>query len=237
MKPTLTVPPARRISDALFFVVLTLIALSMTGQAFKYLFGHPKVLGFVPTFYVDYEMNVPTWYSSAALALAGLLLAVIALAKLSDRGPYRFHWLALSAIFFLLSVDEIAMLHELPIDPLRNAYQTGGLLYYPWVVPAAVLVMALGLAYLPFLWHLPGRIRLLVMLAGFTFLAGALGVEMLSGAQADQWGEENLTYALVITIEEFLEMLGVVIFIKALLLYLESQPGGIRIAFPTTATA
>ena len=96
---------------------------------------------------------------------------------------------------------------------------------------AAVLVLIVGLSYLPFVWNLPARTRSLVVLAGGAFLAGALGVEMLSGAQADAFGEENLTYALIITVEEFLEMLGVVIFIKALLGYIESQLGGMQLEF------
>jgi hypothetical protein len=234
---TLQIPSARRISDILLVIIMTLITLSMLGQASKYFWGHPQLKGFVPTFYVDYESTIPTWYSSAALGMAGLLLGLIAVVKLNALEKYRFHWLALSGIFFLLSADEIAMLHELPIDPMRNAFQTGGMLYYPWVIPAAVLVGLVGLSYLPFVWQLPTRIRALVVLAGLTFLSGALGVEMLSGAQADMWGEENLTYAMIITLEEFLEMLGVVIFIKALLMYIENHLGGLQIQFARPATA
>ena len=212
-----------------------LIALSLAGQASKYLAGHPKVLGFVPTFYVDDESTVPTWYSSAALGLAATLLAAVGMVKWHAGHPFRFHWLGLAAIFLLLSADEIAMLHELPIDPLRNAFHTGGMLYYPWVVPALALVLVVGLMYLSFVAHLPPPVRNLVILAGFTFLLGATGVEMLSGAVAHRWGEQNLTYSMIITLEEFLEMIGVVLFIKALLLYIEGLAGGLRVEFPRTA--
>jgi len=49
-------------------------------------------------------------------------------------------------------------------------------------------------------------------------------------------GEENFNYALIVTIDEFLEMLGVVILIRALLEYLEQHLGGLRIKFATNTT-
>ena len=59
--------------------------------------------------------------------------------------------------------------------------------------------------------------------AAAVFVGGAIGVEMISGYQADLAGERNLTYALIISVEELCEMLGVVIFIHALMTYLQTQ--------------
>lgn len=227
----LNVPPARRVSDTLLVVVAVLISLSIAGQCAKYLYGHTILKGFVPMFYVDFESSAPTWYSSAALGLAGLLLAVIAMAKFQAADKYRWHWATLSCLFALLSLDEIAMIHELPVDPLRERFAPGGVLYYPWVIPGALFVALIGCLYLRFYLTLPGRTQRLLLLSGAMFVSGAIGVEMLSGVQADQFGENNLDYALIVSLEEMLEMLGVVIFIRCLLDYIERHLGGLRIQF------
>lgn len=227
----LKLPSARRVSDTLLLVVILLIGLSLAGQCAKYLLGHTMLMGFVPMFYVDYEATAPTWYSSAALGLAGAILAVIAIAKLELRDRFRWHWTGLAILLFGLSADEIAMLHELPIDPMREMFQWGGLLYYSWVIPGMLFVLLVGGLYLRFLFNLPPRTRNLFLFAALIFVSGAIGVEMLSGAQADRFGEENLNYALIVTIEEFLEMLGVVVLIRALVEYIEENLGGLRLEF------
>jgi hypothetical protein len=226
---TLTLASSKRIAQALCAVVVSLVGLSLAGQISKYLLGHPWLCGFVPAFYVDGESNVPTWYSSIALAMAGGLLTLVACAKFAERDRFRAHWLALALIFFALSADEVAMLHEYPIDPLRRTLDAGGALYYPWVLPGMAFVIAVGIGFARFLLHLPHETRRGMVLAGAIFVGGAIGVEMVSGVVADRMGEENFAYALVITLEEACEMLGVVLLIYTLARYIEQQLGGWRI--------
>ena len=132
-------------------------------------------------------------------------------------------------------MDEVATIHELPIDPLRNALNAGGLLYFTWVIPGAIFVMIVGLSYLRFLGHLPSRTRNLFLIAAAVFVGGAIGVEMISGLQADRHGETNFAYAMIITIEEAMEMLGVVIFIHAVADYLHRTVGELHIQFASGA--
>lgn len=227
----LNLPQARRVSDALLVSVLLLIGLSLLGQCSKYVFGHSMLKGFVPMFYVDYEATVPTWYSSAALGLAGAILAVIAVAKHQLGDNFRWHWTTLAILLFGLSADEIAMLHELPIDPMREMFHWGGVLHYAWVLPGILFVGLVGIVYLRFLLNLPVRTRNLFIFSGLVFVSGAIGVEMFSGLQADRFGEETLNYSLIVTIEEFLEMLGVVVLIRALLEYIEQNLAKLQIQF------
>ena len=226
---TLRIPTARRVSDFFSLVVLALITLSLLGQIAKYDFGHTQLKGAVPLFYVDNEASAPTWYSSAALAVAGALLFVIAYASFQRKEKFRWHWATLSALVLGLSLDEIAMIHEMPIDPMREAFQFGGALHYAWVIPGTVFVGIVGIIYLRFYLNLPRRTQILFLMAAAVFVMGAIGVEMLSGIQAHQHGEENLNYALIVTIEEFLEMLGVVILIRALVEYIEAELGGLQL--------
>mgnify|MGYP007073292503 CR=1 FL=1 len=233
----LKVPAARQISDKLLIVVTTLILLSLAGQCAKHVYGHTQLKGMVPLFYVDNEPSAPTWYSSAALGLAGALLAVIAIAKFQTQDRFRLHWATLALLVFGLSLDEIAMIHEIPIDPMREMFAWGGMLYYAWVIPGMAFVAAVGLLYLRFFLNLPRRTQVLFFFAAFVFVSGSIGVEMLSGVQADRAGEQNLNYALIVTIEEFLEMLGVVILIRALLEYIEEHLGGLELRFPSRREA
>jgi hypothetical protein len=222
------VPSANWVTRRLLAVVAVLIALSVAGQVSKYFLGHPQLKGFVSLFYVDGESNVPTGYSSLALALGGALLLIVAWAKMTGRDRYRRHWALLAAVFFGLSIDEVAMLHEYPIEPLRAALHAEGFLYYTWVIPGILFVCGFAISFARFLRDLPAPTRRGFLLAGAVFVSGAIGVEMLSGLQADLAGEENFAYAMIITLEESLEMIGVVLFIRAVLRYLERQFGEIH---------
>ena len=183
--------------------------------------------------WVDGEGNIPAWYSASLLLLCSILLAAITAAHKQQPGGRAAHWLILSAIFLFLSLDETVQLHELSIAPLRSALGATGLLYYAWILPAAVCVALFVLAYLPFLRNLPARTRQLFLLAGAVFVGGAMGVEALSGWHASSHGEHNLTYHLIITLEELLEMAGVVLFIYALLDYAGRQFG--KLSFHVSA--
>ncbi len=55
------------------------------------------------------------------------------------------------------------------------------------------------------------------------YVGGALGAKMVGGRYADLYGKQNLTYVLIVTVEEFLERSGIVVFIFALLSYISSH--------------
>jgi hypothetical protein len=196
-------------------VTLVLILASTAGQAVKYLLGYQTAYGLVPLFFVGEERNIPTYYSSLLLLCACGLLAVIA----HTGHRHARHWSALALIFFLLSIDEVVGLHEMMIRPVRETLHVGGLLYFGWVVPGIVLVLAFAGAYLRFFLDLTPQFQWLFGAAGLLYVGGALGVEMLGGRHADLYGLENLAYRMYQTVEESCEMFGLVLFIHALLRY------------------
>jgi len=212
----LNIRSQRRLTVTLLCVVALLICASLAVQFAKHATGHDHMYGLVPLFYVDLESNIPTWYSSSALLLASVLLSVVALAKFQNQEPFRRHWMCLSAIFAYLAVDEVAMLHEYPIAPLRSALNATGALHYTWVIPGFLAVAIVGVCYLKFLKHLPARTRNLFIVAGMTFVGGAIGLEMISGIEASAHDESSINYMLIVTAEEFMEMLGIVIFIHGI---------------------
>lgn len=225
MKLMVSISP-RRVTQVLVVVVLGLTLASIIGQFIEYFVGHDQLLGtetFVRLFNVDEEQNVPTWYSSSALLLCSILLMIIALAKKKAGDRYALHWSVLSPIFLFLSLDEAALIHEIRFAPVRDALNAGGFTHFTWVIPGAALVFIFVLAYLRFFFDLPAKTRILFLVAGTLLVGGAIGVEMIQGRHADLYGMRNMTYAVLTTIEELCEMLGVVVFIYALMSYLSSH--------------
>lgn len=224
-----------RIDIASFMRVLCvwvgfLVAASSFGQVSTYVLGHTHLFGMVNLFSLDREANVPSWYSSISLLLCGILLAVIAYAARAQGDRWWRHWTGLAAIFGILALDEAASIHELSIEPLRDALGAGGLLHWTWVVPGSIFVLVVGAVYLRFIAALPRRTRLLLIVSAVTFVGGALGLEMLGAAWFDVHGRRNLGYAFFWTVEETLEMCGVLIFIYALLGHLSQiLPAGLGV--------
>ena len=207
---------------ALFLAcVITFLVLASLGVSFStYVLGRGNLLGLVELFNVDKEGNVPTWYGSISLLICSVLLATIAQAQPKEATTNSKDWNLLAAIFLFLSIDEFASIHELLIFPVRTALGTQGFLYYAWVIPYGILVMLLGLKLVKFFTQLPAKTRRSFFLAAFIYLSGTLGMEMITGQYATLYGQRNLPYALLTTIEELLEMSGVLVFIYALLVYL-----------------
>lgn len=222
----------KRVTLLLFIIVVFLTLASLGGQYVKYfLVDHPLYypMGVIRLFNVGREGNVPTWYSSSTLLLCCCLLALITLAKKKERGPYVLHWGVLSIIFLGLSIDESIQIHETVIEPLRSALNLGGFLYNAWVLPGAVFVLIVVVAYARFLIALPKRTRHLFIAAGSVYVFGVLGMDAVGARYKEIHGSNNMSFALMQTAEEFLEMVGIVIFVYALLSYTSRQIRELRV--------
>jgi hypothetical protein len=105
------------------------------------------------------------------------------------------------------------------------------MLYYSWVIPGIPLVLALALIFVRFLSRLSGATRFWFLLAAFLYLGGSIGFELIGGAYEELYGRKNLTYNMLATVEESLELAGLIIFIYALLAYLAANYGEVRLRF------
>ena len=209
----------KRITQFLIFVVLGLTFASLTGQFYKYSLDSDTSTALIQKLNVDGEYTIPSIFSSCALLSCSIILAKIAVNKNKNNDKYTRHWFGLSIIFLYLAIDETISLHEQLIPPLRKALNAGGLFHYTWVIPGMIFVLIVLLLFLRFLGDLPRTIRDLFWISGGIFVAGAIGMEMISGYYTDLYNSDNITYAALTTLEELLEMLGIVIFIHALLSY------------------
>ena len=225
----LTIDPTR-VLRVLLGTIAVLLVLSLIGQYARFGLGHGRLLGFVPEFDVDGENNIPTYVATVLLLGASGLLALIAAHVRAAGGAFQRHWWGLAVLFAYLSVDEMASLHERLAD-LPFLPETTGLLHYQWVILGIPLVALFAFTYLRFFWHLPRRWKGLFVGAAVLYVGGAIGVEMLAGRYASLYGELHMGHALLVTAEEACELLGVALFVYALLDYLGAHGGALRVRF------
>ena len=196
----------------------------------KYSLGHGYVYGFVPLFYVDAEQNIPTLFSVLLLFFAALLLTAISVLKKKQMDPDASNWAALAFWLLFMAVDEASSIHEKLTTPVRGLLGDGpfGIFYFAWVIPGVAVVCILTLYFLRFHLRLPAKTRTTFLVSSALFISGAIGFELVGGRYAELYGSENLTYSMIATAEESLEMAGVIVFIYALLDYIADHYKEVR---------
>src|SRR5215213_2091640 len=231
-------------------IIIAVMLITLAGLAARfamYMWGVEGYLQPLRIFDVGEERSIPTWFESIQFLLCSILLAVVAVAKKQRNDRYSLHWGVLSIILMLLSLDEVASIHEAigqqseRLLHSATGFTPGGAISFFWVVPGAIFVFIVLLAYLRFLADLPQSTRRLFLFAGALFVLGALGIEMLSAQVssssegiANFFGMElglsrhsgsaipKIMIGLQTCAEEMFEMLGLTAFVYALLAYIRS---------------
>ena len=216
-------------------VTVFLVIASLTGQLLAAFLGHPSIFGLVPLFNVNIESNIPTFYATFLLLIVTLFLVLITLLEKSRNGVDIVYWRNLSCIFFCMAVDEFVSLHEMLVIPLRRLLGTEhlGMFYFTWVIPGMLVVLVFTLYFLRFWLSLELKTRQTFFVAGVLFISGCIGMEMIGGWYADIHGTETLVYSLLTTVEESLEMCGVLVFIWGLMGYITENFKEIHFCFNT----
>ena len=89
-----------------------------------------------------------------------------------------------------------------------------------WTIPAAALVLVIGAFYVRFLARLGARHRWGLLAAGALYLGGVLGVEFFTGPEFFKFNMDTMQYAAMTAFEEGLEMLGILLLVRTLLVYM-----------------
>ena len=218
----------RKTAGILSIIVLLLTLAHIAGQYSTYYLGYDNIFGLIPQFNLNSEQNIPALFSTLILLLSSILLAIIAYAVKKSCASYFYHWLGLSLIFLFLSMDESLSFHESMTVPLRKGLNTSGILFYAWVIPYGIALLILIFLYLKFFISLPAKTRKLFIIAAVVYLLGVIGIELIGGRIDEQIGRHNATYVVYSTIEEVLEMGGIVVFIYALMYYISIEFNNLR---------
>jgi hypothetical protein len=215
-----------------FFLLVCFVATHLL-----FLAGYPEQMGMRRLFNLDGEGNLPAWFSGAMLLFAALLLLVIATDAQRRRDACRYHWWLMTIVLLLMSVDEVAGLHEMLNRPaMLLPFDNKGLLLHPWVALGALIVLVLALLLRPFFRQIDARFRHHLLIAGLVFFGGAIGVEMAGAWLVDfqgldtgpDWSARNeftVEYMFVVLLEEALEMTGAILLINGLLEKLQRVHG------------
>lgn len=167
----------------------------------------------------DTENNFPTLFSFLILSISSILLFFIA--KMNKEANYDFkYWLFLGWVFMFLAIDEAISIHEIIGGIVQRTFKTDGIFYFAWVIPYGILLILLLITLRKFLNNLPKEILKLFLFSGLIFVIGAIGFEMIGSKIRYDIGMNNTNYIVVYTIEETLEMVGISLFIYALLRYI-----------------
>ena len=221
----------------LIAIALLLLLASSGGQFLRFSFGEDNIFlrKLILLFHFDHEGNIPTYFSVLLLLLAAVLLALIAELNRKHMRPHASKWATLSWGFLYIAFDEAFQIHEKLIWPFQRLIGEDnlGIFYFAWVIPAVFIVCVLGLFFLKFLLYLSVTERRRFLIAAALYLGGALGMELIGGRHVELYGEENWGYSMITTIEESLEMSGLIFFIWALLKYCEEHYPSVQLLFKT----
>lgn len=225
---TITLNPNKLVL-ALSLCALVLVSVHSIVLGIYFYINDSDVFDFVRLIDLDYEGNLPTLFSSLIFLLNGLLLYVIYQSARQSKQLFAYYWLGLAVVFTFLGVDEGTRLHEEIGDLMEHVVEAKGLLYFPWVIPYSIAFLVAMVIYFRFYLSLERKLQIRLFLCAVIFLSGAVGLEILSAREADISGTSSLTYSILYTIEESMEMAGLILLIDTLIRKIQRESGAITI--------
>ena len=219
------------ITHGLRTIAIFLVLASISGQLSKFLVGNNSPI--VKLFDLNREENIPSFFSELILLIATLLLLLITIIKRAQKDRNISKWAILSSGFLFMAFDEAFQIHERFVLPVRKLLGDGqlGIFYYAWVIPGITIVLFFSLFFLRFLLHLPAKTRRDFLISATIYLSGCVGFELIGGLYDELYGVNNLTSNMISTVEESLEITGIISFIRALLVYITDNYDEVRLRF------
>jgi hypothetical protein len=161
-----------------------------------------------------------------------VMLGIIAIDAYRRRRPFPLHWAALAVAFGLLSLEEILGIHSEATRVLRSVVSITEGVGYALALGAIAMVglVVVVVVFGRFFLHLPSRWRWWFAIAAVIYLTGVFASDAVGDYLITADGDATLAYVIVLTIEEALEMIGVLIFIVMLLEYIRTYVGSVNVA-------
>lgn len=222
----LFVDPAK-VAMFLAGIALLLVIAGVSGQLLTYIIipgfvsEHQQVQGLIRLFDLNEENNAPTLYSFSLLFISFMLLFMITVLERRQQAPNLMKWAILTFCILFMMADEAFSFHEKLIHPMRKLLNRDfyGIFFYTWVIPGIAALFLFVLFFYRFFRGFEKKVRRTILIAGILYFGGAIGMELAGGLYEDIYGDANLPYNLIATVEESLEMAGIIFFVKGLLEY------------------
>lgn len=212
-----------KIIKFLSFIAILLIVANTIMLTLYFTINDASKFDFIQLVDLGQEANLPTLFSSIILMISAFLFYLLANVEKEQQQGNKPYWLGLSFIFAFLSFDEGATIHEMIGDFTETFVGHSGVLFYPWVISYSILVVILGFFYFRFFKRMESKVFWAFVGAAVLFLTGALGIELLEAKEESIHNADTLLYCTYFTIEESLEMFGVIYLIHTLLNLLKDQ--------------
>lgn len=206
-------------------IILTLLIFHMVTIAVMLNSENKTILEFVSIFYFDEERNFPSTYSALAILFCAYLLWEISFLEIEKAKENSKYWKFLSIIFLFLAFDEYTSIHE-NAGHILKLFTDMVFPFHGWYIPVLIFFGVIGIFFLKFFYQLPRNTKLLFVYSSLVFITGAVIFDILTAIVLTNLetglNKDLIIYALI-TLEELFEMLGIIIFMKALLNYLVSN--------------
>lgn len=182
---------------------------------------------------MNFETNLPTWYITMLTAICGVLLWILAFSAWRVHSAYAgLNWALLGSAVLFVSLDEFAQVHEQAGGWMRNwevTEQIPVLSERPWTIPVLAGLVIFLVVIIPFLQTLPKPTLFLFVAAGAIYVSGAVGVELGTAYVFRNWPFEGMFMYLPL-LEEVLEKMGFILFLRAILDYMAAHFRGFTFA-------
>jgi hypothetical protein len=217
----------------LLVIVFLLAAASFLSEISEHVFDRENLLGLVSLVKMDAEANLPTWFNSSLLLCCAGFALLIGSLKRQEHDRYGWHWLGLATFLLLLSIDDAGGIHERINVVLRERIDTGGVLFFPWLIAGISALVAFVVVFWPFVRSLPASTRRRLIVAFALYFGAAVGLEIVEGVYNDaREGGKDLGSGILTTFEDAMEMCGVIVAIAALSDYIQARYSGLRVRVP-----
>ena len=212
----------------LLWIIIVLLLMNIAVLYSKLFLGHGSLFGLVWLFNFNEEKNIPALFATFLILINSALFYL--LYKEGIAQPKNTRWRILSYVFIFLALDELFSFHEELIVPLREFFDASGLLYFTWVIPYVIFVVALSMYMIPLFFKMDRRYLAMYLISGTLFISGAVIVELFEGRHFERFGDDVWFYAFV-TFEELLEITGMALCMFTSIHYLHTKCESIDFLF------
>jgi hypothetical protein len=209
----------KKIAGTLFAGAVFIALVNVVSDLYQQ-FSGGGYLKFSRLFSFADKVTVPTWYSSTLMLFCALLLGAIAYDSHTQGDRYSRYWAFFAIVFLALSLDEVAAIHDRLRFVIRYVWQSKLLRYGLYLLTAALISSVLWICR-KFFAQLPSQTRWQFGIGSLFYVSSII----IDRFDKRIWrGQDLYTVAhapgLFTVVDELLELVGLVVFIYALLAYI-----------------